>query len=181
MWRSFQDARDPANDLLDDWSREVLDDIADRFHATAHYPSEKPYLPFQRWARGAEPVFASPLGIHIHADFGLWHSYRGALSFAEVVALPDRQARQDPCETCPDRPCLSTCPACAFGEDGYDIPACVAHLKLREGQDCMQRACRARRACPLGQEYRYLPAQANFHMRHFLRTRGHMAANERQD
>ena len=111
----------------------------------------------------------------------LWHSYRGALAFAEAMALPERQARPNPCEICSDELCLSTCPVSAFGRDGYDIPACVTHLTSREGQDCMQRACRARRACPVGQEYRYVQAQASFHMRHFLRTRRHLAATARQE
>ena len=30
----------------------------------------------------------SPLGILIHPDWGLWHSYRGALAFRERLDLP---------------------------------------------------------------------------------------------
>ncbi|MDP6707383.1 MAG: hypothetical protein QF893_13650 [Alphaproteobacteria bacterium] len=178
MWRAFAAAREPERDLLDDWSGEILSALAERFDAIAHFPSAKPYMPFQRWARRAEPVFASPLGIHIHADHGLWHSYRGALSFAEALALPEAEARANPCESCPDKPCLTTCPVDAFSEHGYDIPACVRHLVTDDGQDCMQLACRARRACPVGRDNRYEPAQASFHMRHFLKTRRHLAAAE---
>ena len=36
----------------------------------------------------AEAVAPSPLGILIHPDYGLWHAYRGALAFAERLALP---------------------------------------------------------------------------------------------
>jgi hypothetical protein len=33
---------------------------------------------------------------------------------------------------------------------------------------CMAIGCLARHACPIGHDYRYTPAQANFHMRAFL-------------
>jgi hypothetical protein len=35
----------------------------------------------------------------------------------------------------------------------------------------MTRACLARRACPVGAEYIYRPAQAEFHMAAFLAAR----------
>src|SRR4030095_137820 len=49
-----------------------------------------------RWAMRAEAVAPSPLGILIHPDYGLWHAYRGALAFAERLALPPRGARPLP-------------------------------------------------------------------------------------
>ena len=49
---------------------------------TAWFPSEKPWQPFQQWAMRAEGLKASPLGVLIHPDYGLWHGYRGAIGFA---------------------------------------------------------------------------------------------------
>jgi len=173
MWHAFAAARGEGDHALDEWSVMVLDDIAWRFDAAALYPSDgPPYLPFQRWALKAEPVHSSPLGILIHPDYGLWHGYRGALAFAETLPLPPRDGRSAPCGTCVDRPCLSTCPVAAFGEEGYDVPACAAHLRGQAGADCMALGCRARRACPVGRDYIYEPAQAEFHMAAFLRARG---------
>jgi hypothetical protein len=172
MWRAFAPARGEDDHALDEWSLMVLDDIARRFDATALYPSDgPPYLPFQRWALKAEPVWSSPLGILIHADYGLWHGYRGALAFAEALPLPPRDGRASPCDSCTSQPCLSTCPVAAFGEGGYDVPACAAHLRTDAGTDCMMQGCRARRACPVGRDYIYEPAQAEFHMAAFLRAR----------
>ena len=172
MWRAFANARPDGEHALDAWSKIVLDDIAQRFEATAYYPSDgPPYLPFQRWATRAEPVTSSPLGILIHPDYGLWHGYRGALAFAGALPLPSRDDRPSPCDSCADRPCLSTCPVAAFGEGGYDVPACAAHLRADAGADCMAQGCRARRACPAGRDYIYEPAQAEFHMAAFLRAR----------
>ncbi len=173
MWRAFASAGGAGEHALDNWSAAVLDDIARAAGATAHYPSDgPPYLPFQRWATKAEPVRSSPLGILIHPDYGLWHGYRGALAFAEALPLPPRDDRASPCETCADRPCLSTCPVGAFGEGGYDVPVCAAHLRVQAGADCMALGCRARRACPAGRDYIYQAAQAAFHMTAFLRARG---------
>jgi hypothetical protein len=173
MWRTFPAAMPQGPDPLDCWSKSVLGEIARRFDATAHYPSDgPPYLPFQRWAMKAEPVRSSPLGILIHPDYGLWHGYRGALAFAGALPLPPRNERASPCDDCADRPCLSTCPVAAFGEAGYDVPACAAHLRTGEGADCMALGCRARRACPVGHDYIYEPAQAEFHMAAFMRARG---------
>lgn len=172
MWRAFAARKPEGADPLDTWSKSVLGDIARRFDAAPLFPSDgPPYLPFQRWAMKAEPVSSSPLGILVHPDYGLWHGYRGALAFASRLPLPPRDERPSPCESCTDRPCLSTCPVAAFGEAGYDVPACAGHLRTSAGEDCMALGCRARRACPVGRNYIYEPAQASFHMAAFLRAR----------
>lgn len=170
MWDRFSKTCDTGSASLDEWSRQVLDRIADDLGAVALYPFTKPHLPFQRWAQKADACHASPLGIFIHSEFGLWHAYRGALAFSEIIALPDRLKRQSPCETCCDKPCLSTCPVGAFTETGYDVAACTAHVASDNGKDCRILGCRARRACPVGRDFTYQPAQAAFHMAAFLRT-----------
>lgn len=79
MWPAFAAARAnlAAADPLDAWTRAVLADVAERCGAVALFPfGGPPYLPFQRWARRAEPVAPSPIGILIHPDWGLWHAYR---------------------------------------------------------------------------------------------------------
>src|SRR5262249_42217658 len=71
-------------DPLDRWSRRVVGGLAAELGAAALYPfGGPPWLPFQRWAKKAEPLHSSPLSVLIHPDWGLWHSYRGALVFAE--------------------------------------------------------------------------------------------------
>ena len=176
MWQMFSTTRNPAVDLLDDWSRDELEQLAHSFGALALFPFQKPHLPFQRWAQKAEPCHVSPLGMLIHPDYGLWHGYRGALALADRLAVPAADDRPSPCDDCPDRPCLSACPVGAFRASrgagtSYDVPACARHLDSRAGADCMALGCRARRACPQGADARYLPAQAEFHMQAFLKAR----------
>lgn len=180
MWQAFsaspetQVLSDAEAELgpLDRWSLRVITELATELEAEPVFPfGGPPYFPFQRWALKSEPVWPSPLGMLIHRDFGLWHAYRGALCFAEELALPALEAASSPCESCSDRPCLSSCPVGAFGAGGYDVPRCAGHLATPAGADCMTLGCRARRACPIGVSSRYEPEQAEFHMSAFLGAR----------
>jgi hypothetical protein len=175
MFQRFARECDPKRDLLDDWSAEAVTALADALGGWALFPFQRPHPPFIRWAQKAEACHPSPIGILIHPRYGLWHGYRGAIAFAERLNVPERPDPGSPCESCPDQPCLGTCPVRAFGDDGYDVPACARHLSRPEGTDCMDLGCRARRACPVGVEFHYEPAQARFHMAHFLRVRGPQA------
>ena len=170
MWRAFDAARTANAMTLDEWSLRVLTPLAEQLGARAVFPFERPYLPFQRWAMRAEACHASPLGLLIHPDYGLWHGYRGALLFAEEIELPPPDRRASPCASCADRPCLSACPVGAFDGKAYDVPACARHLAGVPQPACMEIGCLARHACPVGRDYRYVPAQAHFHMLSFLRN-----------
>ncbi len=172
LWPTFQAAAAAAGGVLalDEWSRRALTGVAGALGAHACFPFDgPPYLPFQRWARRAEPVFPSPIGPLIHPEYGLWHAYRGALAFGETLTLPPVTGVSSPCATCASRPCLSTCPVAALAEGRYDVARCVAHVVSEAGRDCLEQGCRARRACPVGTDYRYPAAQARFHMQAFVR------------
>jgi ferredoxin len=174
-WSAFAasaEAADGADHPLDRWSRRVIEGMARDLGATAFFPfGGPPFWPFQQWARRAEPVHPSPIGILIHPRYGLWHSYRGALGFGEALDVPEPAPAPSPCDSCRDRPCLNACPVGAFSGGGYDVAACASQLQDAAGADCMSAGCRARRACPVGAEYAYGPEQANFTMRAFLRAR----------
>jgi hypothetical protein len=172
-WDAFAaspEARGGADHPLDRWSRRVIEALAGELGAKALFPfGGPPFWPFQQWARRAEPVHPSPIGVLIHPRYGLWHSYRGALAFPEALAIPEPAAVPSPCESCSGRWCLRACPVGAFSGAGYDVAACVGHLNSTAGADCVGFGCRARRACPVGAEHAYGAEQANFLMRAFLR------------
>jgi hypothetical protein len=161
---------DGLADPLDRWSRRVLGGWAEQFGGVALYPfGGPPFLPFARWAQRAEPVHPSPLGVLIHPDWGLWHSYRGALALPQALEVPPPDRRPSPCLTCAGRPCLAACPVGAFTQAGYDVPRCTAHLDRPEGVDCRERGCLARHACPIGAATAPEPAQTAFHIAAFRR------------
>ena len=174
MWGAFArsaEIADGALHPLDRWTLRVVGAVADELGAAALFPfGGPPYLPFQRWAMRGESVAPSPLGILIHPDYGLWHAYRAALSFAEILALPPRADRAHPCDGCRDKPCLSACPVGAYTGRNYDVPACIRHIDAPAGGDCMDGGCLARHACPVGREFAHAPAQASFHMQAFRRS-----------
>lgn len=171
-WQRYRQAlRDETGPLsLDEWTERVLTVIARQLQAQPLFPfSGPPYLPFQRWARRAEAVAPSPIGLLIHPEFGLWHAYRGALAFAERIELPAPAARASPCARCATRPCLSSCPVGALTPGRFDVSACLAHIGSEAGRACLFEGCLARRACPIGTRFQYPPEQAHFHQQAFLR------------
>ena len=175
MWTAFsasEEAADGGPDALDRWSRRVVSRLANALGGVPHFPfGGPPWLPFIRWAQRAGPVYPSPIGPLVHPDFGLWHAYRGAIAFRERLDLPPRDGRTSPCETCADRPCLSSCPVGAFSARGYDVAGCVAHIESRAGARCLDAGCLARHACPVGRNAAYSAPQAAFHMQAFLSAR----------
>jgi hypothetical protein len=178
LWPHFSaspEAGDGTPHPLDRWSRRVIDAIAAQFDATACYPNDgPPWPPFVAWAKRAEPVTESPIGILVHPDYGLWHAYRGALLLPQHIELPPPDRRPPPCETCPDQPCRTTCPVGAFTAEGYDVSTCTDFLSGPDGERCGA-GCLARRACPVGQEYNYPRTQQALHLDAFLVAQGRNA------
>lgn len=159
-WRRSYDGPDP----LDTWSKQRIRPLADELGATAYFPSDPPWQPFQQWAMKAEELRPSPLGILIHPQYGVWHGYRGALGFPFETETNAAKSRH-PCDSCLEKPCLTACPAHAIRLSGFDIAACRSHLAGERGQiGCMVYGCLARNACPVGAEFRYPPEQLRFHM-----------------
>lgn len=175
FWPAFDAARSRLGDHphpLDAYSRQIITALAGEFGAMALFPFEgPPWLPFTRWAQRAEAVHAAPIGPLIHPHYGLWHAYRGALSFdREITGISTPARLPSPCDSCKDKPCLSTCPVAAFSEAGYAVSVCRDHLHRAAGRRCMESGCLARQACPVGAEYRYRPDHARFHMQAFLKA-----------
>ena len=168
-WR----ARQPADlaEPLDTWCREVIGGIAERFGARAVSPSDRPFLPFQRWAMRAEGLRSSPLGILMHPEYGLWHAYRGALLFDIEIAAEAPRAAVHLCDLCIGKPCLKACPVDAYAEASFDYPACLGHVRGASGAACRERGCLDRNACPHGAAYRYPAAVQAFHMAASLRPK----------
>lgn len=177
MWQKFQESEafqmasaGCEDEPLDRWSKSVVDQVARGLSARAVYPFEgPPFQPFLTWAMRADSVSQSPLGLSIHPTYGLWHAYRAALLFPEVVPISPPRNAELPCASCAHQMCLSTCPVDAFGTGTYDVPRCLEYLSTDAGARCLERGCLARHACPVGAEFTYSPAQAEFHMKAFVR------------
>jgi hypothetical protein len=171
FWSAFEDNKPPGKNPLESWATEILSIIAQDLNADTLFPFVgPPYIPILSWAQQAEPVHPSPFGVFIHPIYGLWHSYRGVLLFKEKIDLPNFEATTSPCEMCEEQPCTSTCPVNAIENGHFDLKACIGFLESHQGSTCLKGGCLARRACPIGQNHQYGPAQANFHLSAFLDT-----------
>jgi len=173
LWPAFAASPEHADgqpDALDRWTRRVAGGLAQALGAEALYPfGGPPHHPFGAWARRAEPVFDSPIGLLVHPDHGLWHAWRAALAFPDALALPPPDGRSSPCARCANQPCRTACPVGAFAPEGYHLDACVAHVTGPAGTGCAT-GCLARAACPIGRERRYTAAHGRFLMAAFLRA-----------
>lgn len=170
LWQPFSAWRDGLSDRggadpLDTWSKAVIQPIAAACGATAYFPSDPPWQPFQQWAMRAEGLKPSPLGILIHPRFGLWHGYRAALGFDILLDFTGERATEHPCDRCSTKPCISACPAAALAGERFDVALCRSHLRTDAGRaGCLTSGCISRAVCPVGGRYRYPPEQLRFHM-----------------
>ena len=171
FWPLFKAATeylDGKPDPVDRWSTRVVSALAQEFGGTALFPfGQTPPLPFIGWALKTGQSFVSRANLLIHAEAGLWVSYRGALALPYVTDIPAPAA--NPCDTCTDQPCLTACPPRALTEHGYDIPACHAYLNSKPGQSCMTKGCAVRAACPVSQNHGRPHEQSAHHMSYFHR------------
>lgn len=172
QWSSFATSTEFNDGLphpLDRWSQRAVSTLAQQFGAASLYPfTGPPWWPFQRWAKRAERLYESPLGILMHPDYGLWHSYRGALLLQDEIDVPPMRNWPNPCESCRTRPCLSACPAGALAGGRYAAAPCREHLLADHLTACSSSGCLARCACPVAAEHRYSSAQASFHVQAFV-------------
>ncbi|MFT5658111.1 MAG: hypothetical protein ACI9KN_001390 [Gammaproteobacteria bacterium] len=172
-WPQFSSSVEFTDGLahpLDRWSKRIAGQLASEHDVSPVFPSDgPPYLPFQQWAKRAEGLSPSPLGLLIHPQYGLWHAYR----FALVVATDESPAHsvapvESPCISCLEQPCLNTCPVGAFTVSGYDVPKCAEYLKKNPDSNCNRQGCQARLSCPVAEDYRYVDGQHLFHLRAFV-------------
>ncbi|MCA1440658.1 4Fe-4S dicluster domain-containing protein [Ensifer sp. IC4062] len=163
-WKEGEPDRGGA-DPLDNWSKLVIRPVAEEAGAIAYFPSDPPWQPFQQWAMRAETLKASPLGILIHPQYGLWHGYRGALGFDRVLPQTGSSSVGHPCDACVEKPCISACPADALAAGTFDVGRCRAYLRSEAGAGgCLACGCLSRDACPVGRDYLYPVQQLRFHM-----------------
>ncbi len=151
----FARERDPGHDAMDDWTREVVEDLARDLDARALYPFDmNPPWPFSAGRGAAVRGTSRPWPQHPP-----YHSGYARLSRRTSVPRGIRHSgtapRTAPLRQLRAKPCLTACPVGAFDGTSYDVPACARHIATPAGEACMGRGCLARHACPVGQGHAY--------------------------
>jgi hypothetical protein len=175
---------------LDDFTAEIMETRILPL-ATSHgvgaelrlpFRASEPPVSFVHLAEAAGLGRRSILAVLIHPEFGPWIALRGALLIDEEIEAPRPAAHFDPCPSCVERPCITTCPARAVAYPaGWDVGRCVDY-RIEHESICPDR-CEARIACVYGRAHRY-PADAlmHHHRRAFAvmrRARAEQSAAER--
>ena len=170
FWSEFKNSLEYKNKIknpLDTWSERVISAIAKKLEAEPIFPfGTPPYKPFYKWALRTKRAYKSPVNLLVHDTAGLFVSYRGALSFATQIKLPN--TKNSPCFNC-QAPCLRECPVDAFSNQSYDSSDCISHIKSIDSKECTTKGCAARRACPISKTYGRLLEQSAFHMQAFIK------------
>ena len=166
-WTALKDSPEwNGPDPVDSWSNRVIGTWAADFKAQAFYPfGGPPWHPFITWAQNTGRIHQSPSGMLVHDRAGLFVSFRGALGLSERIDIP--APPESPCANCADQPCKTACPVSALKGDSYAVDICKDHLRTDAGQDCMTDGCRARRSCPVSQNWGRLTEQSAYHMQRF--------------
>ncbi len=183
LWRNFSSSAEFADGQLDPlnrWSERIGNAMAKQLSGRALFPfGGPPYQPFISWAKKAESLQSSKMGMLIHPQYGLWHAYRFAIALPVPLPVELKSAAQVPddiCAKCVDQPCLKTCPVDAFSGTEYDVDSCFDFIDENPQSSCRQHTCQARLACPEGHEFHYEPDHAKFHMNAFY----HAIVNRRK-
>jgi epoxyqueuosine reductase QueG len=136
---------------------------------------------FMHLAQAAGIAGPSILGVMIHPIYGPWIALRASVLLNQELSMPSVAAGFDPCPTCTERPCITTCPAQAISrEKGWDIPACVTH-RLQVAADCVD-YCRARYDCVYGREHRYPLDELRYHQqRSFAEMRKYFPTQKKEE
>ena len=117
------------------------------------------FIDFRPLAEQAGLGTASPLGLLIHPQYGLWLSLRAVLLTTERV--PFTSVLQDsPCTSCTRKPCIAACPAQAVHPQKWSIHKCLQYHK--DSHDCHD-LCHSRLRCPVGKTHQHTTLQHLYH------------------
>lgn len=172
LWAALQKWGMETVDPVDHYTHSITQQfIRDYLHgADAYwlYPQTDHLVPLQQLGTLAGWSQPSPLGLGIHPTYGVWFAYRAAFLTTAVLPVRVDGERPSPCASCPDQPCIRTCPVGAAQRDRFDVEGCARHrLTLRSS--CADR-CLARLACPIAPAHRYTLPQVQYHYGHSLGT-----------
>ena len=175
FWKQFKSTpenTDSLPDPLNRWSERIANQIATELGGQSFFPfGGPPFAPFLAWAKKAEGLQSSKLGMLIHSKYGLWHAYRFALALPKVIELKTSDNNpKDICSRCKSQACLKSCPVDAFTGETYKLETCTDYLFKNTDALCHSQGCQARLACPVGVSFQYQPDHAKFHMSAFVHS-----------
>jgi len=172
MWQALAGSKWKGDEHpIDRFSADVVARFFAEENRTSRYtllfPQQPGVIPLQQLGKLAGWHHASPFRIGVNARWGSWFAYR-AVVLADTSFTPTApMSEPSPCESCPDKPCLSACPVASV--DGLiKLDACMDE-RLQASSPCAV-TCLARLACPVKAMERYSEEQIAYHYGRSLET-----------
>lgn len=167
FWQILQQNYPQGEHPVDDYSAQASDAVLQKCLPTLErqllFPSADCPLILQRLMTQAGWHSPSPLGMGMHAQYGLWSACRAVWWLnAELVAPEGVGTVVDHCAHCEHKPCLAACPADALQLGRPPQLSRCADYRLQADSQCSA-TCVAREACPVAANHRYKPEQLNYH------------------
>ncbi len=183
LWQALQEQRMETADPIDNYSsnltKQFIRDYLDDASVYWLYPNSPHLVPLQQLGETAGWSHPSPLGSGISPIYGVWFAYRTAFLTNAPLSQKTNAPGPLPCDSCEDKPCISTCPVDAVQIDEFRINNCV-NYRLQPGSPCADR-CLARMACPYFPQHQYTLEQIQYHYRQSLGSiRAWFAGNEQK-
>lgn len=138
------------------WLQQALPAARTRFVFPMGLPAGK-HAGLQRLGTLAGWHHPSPFFVGVDAKFGSWFAYRAAILTNTTLPPSPVQDFGHPCLTCEAKPCIDACAGNALASGTMDMNTCHRQ-RLQDHSPCAL-GCLARRACPVGIEYRYDDSQ----------------------
>ena len=164
LWENIERSGFHSDDPVDDYTVETISRYFDEYlpgHAMHFvYPSPAP-IGLRDLGMLAGWHHNSPFRVGVNSEWGPWFAYRAVvLTDTDFDITPTIEAAS-PCVKCPDKPCITACPAGALLGGDLNLDKCV-EFRILEDSPC-EDTCLARESCPVGSEHRYSDAQIYYH------------------
>jgi len=167
FWREAQaqwpETQHPVDDHSVAQSEAVLAEHGGAVGRRCLFPDPHCPLALQRLMRHLGWHAPTPLGLGMHADYGVWSACRAVWWLDAELAAPFELGNPvDHCASCVGRPCISACPASALQVGAMPLLSACADSRLADASACAD-TCVAREACPIAATHRYEKSQLSYH------------------
>lgn len=172
LWAALRAKGMESDDPVDLYSSRLIEEFQHNClnHAEVYrlYPSSRVF-PIQQLARFARMTHQSLMGVDIHGKYGMWIGYRSLFLTDAPLPITRPDSSVVPCDACDEKQCISSCAGTAVrAAEPFNLQQC-ANYRLQADSACAY-GCLSRNACPVGNEYRYVPEQMRYHFARSLRS-----------